>query len=202
MARERAFLDRDRQDVSYRPAEERVKDFRSVDMPLTEAEIRQQASRCMDCGTPFCHASGTGCPLSNLIPEFNAAAYAGRWKEALDLLLQTNCFPEFTGRICPAPCEGACVLGIIRPPVNICKIEMTIIEEAFKRGYIKAEPVPVRRKERVAIIGSGPAGLAAAYMLNRSGVNVTVYEKNAHPGGLLRYGIPDFKLAKPTVDPP
>lgn len=200
MTTERAFLDCERRDPSYRPAEERVKDFKSVDVPLTRAEILEQASRCMDCGTPFCHASSSGCPLSNVIPEINAHVAAGRWKEALDILLQTNCFPEFTGRVCPAPCEGACVLGVIRPPVNVCKIELAVIEQGFQRGYVKAQPVRMRRKERVAIVGSGPAGLAAAHLLNRMGVEVTVYERAARPGGLLRYGIPDFKLEKWVVD--
>jgi glutamate synthase (NADPH) small chain len=200
MAREREFLDHPRQDVSYRPVSERLKDFRSVDVPLTESEIHEQASRCMDCGTPFCHGSSTGCPLGNVIPEFNEAVYNGQWKDALDLLLSTNVFPEFTGRICPAPCEGACVLGIIRPAVNICKIELAIIEQAFQRGYVKAEPRRVRRAERVAVVGSGPAGLATAQVLNRAGFSVTVYEKDARPGGLLRYGIPDFKLEKRVVE--
>jgi glutamate synthase (NADPH/NADH) small chain len=200
MSRERAFLENDRQDVAYRPAAERVNDFNWVDIPLAEDEIRVQASRCMDCGTPFCHASASGCPLGNVIPEFNALVYQGRWKEALDILLQTNCFPEFTGRICPAPCEGACVLGLIRPAVNICKIELAIIEQAFQRGYVRVEAASPRRGERVAVIGSGPAGLAAAHVLNRAGLEVTVYEKDSRPGGLLRYGIPDFKLEKWVLD--
>lgn len=200
MSKERAFLEQARQDVAYRPVAERVKDFKSVDLPLTEVEIRAQAARCMDCGIPFCHAAPSGCSLCNIIPEFNEHVYYGRWKEALDVLLHTNCFPEFTGRICPAPCEGACVLGLIRPPVNICKIELAVIEQGFQRGYVKAEPPRVRRKEHVAVVGSGPAGLAAAQVLNRAGFHVTVYEKDARPGGLLRYGIPDFKLEKWVLD--
>jgi len=200
MSRERAFLECDRQDAPHRPIVERVKDFRSAETPLTEAEIHVQAARCMDCGTPFCHAAATGCPLSNIIPEFNAYVYSGRWKEALVLLLHTNCFPEFTGRICPAPCESACVLGLIRPPVNICKIELAIIEQGFQRGYVRARPPRVRRRERVAVVGSGPAGLAAANILNRAGFHVIVYEKDNRPGGLLRYGIPDFKLEKWVLD--
>ncbi len=200
MARERDFLDLERQDISYRPVEERLKDFRYVGVPLTEKEINVQAARCMNCGTPFCHGSSTGCPLGNLVPEWNELVYYQRWKEALDLLLQTNCFPEFTGRVCPAPCEGACVLGLIRPAVNISKIELAIIEQGFQRGLVKAEPPARRRRARVAVVGSGPAGLAAAYHLNRSGFNVTVYEKDPRPGGILRYGIPDFKLEKWVVD--
>jgi len=194
MAEERGFLQIDRQDVAYRPVVERTKDFRSVDVALTEAEIQAQAARCMECGTPFCHAAASGCPLSNVIPEFNQHVYREQWREALDILLATNCFPEFTGRVCPALCEGACVLGLIRPPVNICKIELAIIEQGFQRGYVKAHPPSVRRRERVAVVGSGPAGLATAHVLNRAGFNVTVYEKDAKPGGILRYGIPDFKL--------
>jgi glutamate synthase (NADPH/NADH) small chain len=200
MAREREFLDVPRRDVSYRPVSERLQDFRSVDVPLTESEIHEQASRCMDCGTPFCHGSSTGCPLGNLIPEWNEAVYNDHWPEALDLLLATNVFPEFTGRICPAPCEGACVLDLIRPPVNICSIELAIIDQGFRLGLVATDPPRVRRAERVAVVGSGPAGLAAAQVLNRACYNVTVYEKDARPGGLLRYGIPDFKLEKWVVD--
>jgi glutamate synthase (NADPH/NADH) small chain len=200
MARDRDFLDLERQDNGYRPVEERLKDARSVEVPLTEREIRVQAARCMDCGTPFCHGSSTGCPLGNVVPEWNEQVYHQHWKEALDLLLQTNCFPEFTGRICPAPCEGACVLGLIRPAVNISKIELAIIEQGFQRGYVKPEPPARRNRLRVAVVGAGPAGLATAYVLNRAGFTVTVYEKDPRPGGILRYGIPDFKLEKWVVD--
>jgi len=200
MPRERDFLDLERQDVAYRPVKERVKDFRAVDVPLTDEQINVQAARCMNCGTPFCHAAPSGCPLGNLVPEWNEQVYNGRWKEALDLLQSTNCFPEFTGRICPAPCEGACVLGLIRPAVNICKIELAISDEGFRTGNVSAHPPGRRREQHVAIAGSGPAGLSAAFVLNRAGFNVTVYEKNPNPGGILRYGIPDFKLEKSIVD--
>lgn len=200
MGKERAFLELDRRDAPYRPVAERVRDFNPVELPMPEADVCAQAARCMTCGTPFCHAAQSGCPLSNIIPEFNEEVWRGRWKEALDLLLHTNCFPEFTGRVCPAPCESACVLGLIRPPVNICKIELAIIEQGFQRGYVCAQPPRRRRRQRVAVIGSGPAGLAAAYVLNRSGFPVTVFERAPKPGGLLRYGIPDFKLDKAIVD--
>lgn len=200
MARERDFLDLERQDVAYRPVKERIKDYQAVDVALTEEEINVQAARCMNCGTPFCHASDTGCPLGNIVPEWNEQVYNRRWRNALDLLLSTNCFPEFTGRICPAPCEAACVLGLIRPAVNICKIELAIVEEGFQRGHIVAEPPALRREQQVAVVGSGPAGLAAAFALNRAGFNATVYEKDPNPGGILRYGIPDFKLEKWVVD--
>ncbi len=200
MARERDFLDLKRQDVAHRPVRERTKDYRAVDLPLSDDEINVQAARCMNCGTPFCHAAPSGCPLGNLVPEWNEQVYNRRWKEALDLLLSTNCFPEFTGRICPAPCEGACVLGLIRPAVNICKIELAISDEGFERGYMAAQPPGRRREQHVAVVGSGPAGLATAFTLNRAGFNVTVYEKDPHPGGILRYGIPDFKLEKKIVD--
>lgn len=200
MAPGRDFFEISRQDAVYRPVEERVKDFAAVEIPLSETEVRTQAARCMNCGTPFCHASPTGCPLGNLIPEFNEHVYHGRWKEAADILLQTNCFPEFTGRICPAPCEWACVLGLIRPPVNICRIELAVAEEAFERGHIVARPPRIRLGKAVAVVGSGPAGLACAHLLNRLGYQVTVYEKDTRPGGLLRYGIPDFKLEKWVVD--
>lgn len=201
MAPERDFLQIERQDVSYRPVAERIKDFAVVDLPLTDTEIRVQAARCMNCGTPFCHASPTGCPLGNIIPEFNEHVYHGRWTEAGDILLQTNCFPEFTGRVCPAPCEGACVLELVRrPAVNICKIELAVAEEGFRSGHIAPRPPRTRRNHSVAVVGSGPAGLAVAHVLNHMGVVVTVYEKDVKPGGLLRYGIPDFKLEKRVVD--
>jgi glutamate synthase (NADPH/NADH) small chain len=200
MSKDRGFLEYERKDPTYRPVEERIHDYKWVELPLTDHEIHEQAARCMDCGIPFCHGAASGCSLCNVIPEFNEHVYYGRWKEALDILLSTNSFPEFTGRICPAPCEGACVLGLIQPPVAICKIELSIIEQGFQRGYVKPRPPAVRRKERVAVVGSGPAGLGAADVLNKMGFRVVVYENAAKPGGLLRYGIPDFKLEKWVID--
>ncbi|MDP3001427.1 MAG: glutamate synthase subunit beta, partial [Bryobacterales bacterium] len=158
---------------------------------------RRQGARCMDCGVPFCH---TGCPLNNLIPDWNDLAYKGRWRDAIRTLHATNNFPEFTGRLCPAPCEAACVLGIHEPPVTIKLIERMIIDRAFEEGWIQPAPPPSRTGKRVAVIGSGPAGLAAAQQLNRAGHSVTVFEKADRAGGLLRYGIPDFKLEKRWID--
>jgi glutamate synthase (NADPH/NADH) small chain len=188
----------DRRDPGYRPVDERVRDYRPVELKLTEAELTEQAARCMDCGTPFCH--GCGCPLLNVIPEFNDHLYHGRWKEALDILLATNNFPEFTGRICPALCEGSCVLGINKEPVAIRQIELAIIEKAFESGYMGPRPPATRFNQRVAVIGSGPAGLTVADTLNHAGYWVTVYDSAAKPGGILRYGIPEFKLEKDVVD--
>ncbi len=192
------FMDYERHDPGYRPIEERVKDFNAVELRLSEAEVREQAARCMDCGTPFCH--GCGCPIENVIPEFNELAYQGRWKEALDILLAKDNFPEFTGRICPALCEGSCVLGINKDPVTIRQIELTIIEKGYELGYMKPRPPAVRRKERVAVLGSGPAGLTIADELNHAGYGVVVYDADEKPGGILRYGIPEFKLGKWVVD--
>lgn len=163
----------------------------------TEEGLNRQAGRCMDCGVPFCHS---GCPLGNVIPEFNEAVYRGRWQEAFDILAATNNFPEFTGRICPAPCESACVLGINRPPVAIEEIERHIAEIAFEKGFVKPRRPAVRTGRKVAVVGSGPAGMAAADQLNQAGHLVTVFERDDRPGGLLRYGIPDFKLSKDVVD--
>lgn len=180
-----------------RPVTERVGDFLEVYQPFSEEKVRTQGARCMDCGVPFCH---TGCPLNNIIPDWNDLVYRDRWREAIRVLHATNNFPEFTGRLCPAPCEAACVLGINEPPVAIKVIEKTIIEHAFREGWIHPEPPEVLTGKRVAVIGSGPAGLAAAQQLCRAGHEVTVFEKNDRVGGLLRYGIPDFKMEKHVLD--
>ena len=198
MGKERGFLEFRRKEPGYRPRDRRVRDNKAVELRLADLEIRQQAARCMDCGIPFCH--GCGCPLSNLIPEFNEHAYRGRWREALDILLLRDPFPEFTGRICPAPCEASCVLDINDDAVTIRQIELAIIETGFEEGYIKPSPPRERRAECVAVVGSGPAGLVVADALNKAGYNVVVYENAAKPGGILRYGIPDFKLEKWVVD--
>jgi len=175
----------------------RVQDYREIYEPFAEEKTITQATRCMDCGVPFCHS---GCPLGNLIPDFNDAVFQQDWESAIDILLSTNNFPEFTGRICPAPCEAACVLGINKPPVSIEHIEKTIAEKAFELGYIQPRPPAVRTGKKVAVVGSGPAGLAAAAQLNQAGHWVTVFERDEKPGGLLRFGIPDFKLEKWVVE--
>jgi glutamate synthase (NADPH/NADH) small chain len=180
-----------------RPVAERVNDFFEVYQPFSTDKVRTQAARCMDCGVPFCH---TGCPVNNIIPDWNDLVYHEHWQEAIRVLHSTNNFPEFTGRICPAPCEAACVLGINEPPVTIKVIEKTIVERGWREGWIKPEPPETRTQKRVAIVGSGPAGLAAAQQLNRAGHWVTVFEKADRIGGLLRYGIPDFKMEKSVLD--
>ena len=186
-----------RETPKKRPPNERVKDYKEAYLPFEEEKIKQQANRCMDCGIPFCH---NGCPLGNVIPEFNDAVYREDWEEAYYILSDTNNFPEFTGRICPAPCEAACVLGINEPPVTIELIEKTIIERAYEKGYVKPSLPAARSGKSVAIIGSGPAGLAAAAQLSKAGHEVCVYERDDRIGGLLRYGIPDFKLEKWVID--
>lgn len=180
-----------------RPVEDRIKDYREFYIPFPKENVTKQAARCMDCGVPFCH---TGCPLGNIIPDWNDLVYRGHWKEAIERLHATNNFPEFTGRLCPAPCEEACVLGINEPPVTIEQIEKEIIENAFENGWVVPEPPKLRTGKKVAVIGSGPAGLAAAQQLNRAGHTVTVFEREDRIGGLLRYGIPDFKMEKWVID--
>jgi glutamate synthase (NADPH/NADH) small chain len=180
-----------------RPVPLRVKDWQEVYLPTPEKEVRDQGSRCMDCGIPFCHQ---GCPLGNQIPEWNDLVYRHRWQAAIERLHATNNFPDFTGRLCPAPCEGSCVLGINDDPVTIKNIELSIVERAFEEGWIRATPPAARTGKRVAVVGSGPAGLAAADQLNRAGHSVTVFERSDRIGGLLRYGIPEFKIEKRLVD--
>ena len=197
MGNPRGFLEVDRKEPGYRPVDERLKDYKEVEKHLSDDDIKKQASRCMDCGIPFCH--GCGCPLSNNIPEFNDLVYRGHWQDALNILLATNNFPEFTGRICPALCEASCTVGMHGDPVLIRQIELAVIEKGFQEGYVKPTPPVVRTGKKIAVIGSGPSGLAAADQLNRLGHTVTVYERDLSCGGLLRYGIPDFKLDKSIV---
>ena len=191
------FKEFERQDETYTSVKDRVKNYKEFTIPLSEKDLSKQGSRCMDCGIPFCHS---GCPLGNLIPDFNHMVHQGEWKKASWILHSTNNFPEFTGRLCPAPCEQACVLGIIEDPVSIENIEKNIVERAFKEGWIKPQPPKSRTDKTIAVIGSGPAGLAAAQQLNRAGHVVTVFERDDEVGGLLRYGIPNFKMEKGIID--
>lgn len=193
----RGFLKFAKEDMHYRPVQERLKDWKEVTIPLSEEKVKEQGGRCMDCGVPTCH---WGCPVDNLIPDWNDLVYRNRWQDALERLLRTNNLPEMTGRVCPAPCEVSCVLGLIVPPVSIKLNEYSIIEKGFAEGWVKPEPPKTRTEKKVAIVGSGPAGLAAAQQLNRAGHWVTVFEKRDRIGGLLRYGIPDFKLEKRIVE--
>src|SRR5580698_1320047 len=197
MGKPTGFLEFSRELPGKRPVQERRKDYKEFVSLYGEQQLNHQAARCMNCGIPFCH---NGCPLGNVIPEFNDAVYRQQWQEAYEILSSTNNFPEFTGRICPAPCESSCVLGINQPAVAIEEIEKHIIEIAFEKGFIKAKKPNVKTGKKVAVIGSGPAGLAAAAQLNYAGHAVTVFERDDAPGGLLRYGIPDFKLEKWVVD--
>jgi glutamate synthase (NADPH) small chain len=191
------FLEIPRELPRRRPIEERLKDWRELEGKLPEDKLRQQGARCMDCGIPFCHK---GCPLGNIIPDWNDLIYRGRWKDAIQRLHSTNNFPEFTGRVCPAPCEEACVLNINDSPVTIKQIEKQIIDHAFAEGWVTSQPPPRQTGKKVAVVGSGPAGLACAQQLARAGHLVTVFERADRIGGLLRYGIPDFKMEKHLVD--
>jgi glutamate synthase (NADPH) small chain len=197
MADVTGFLKIKRKEAGNRPLHERICDFSEVEQTLNSEDRMLQASRCMDCGVPFCHWS---CPVDNLIPEWNDLLYKGEWKAAYERLIATNNFPEFTGRICPATCEHACVLNINQESVTIRENEVAIVERAFAEGYIKPNPPKIRTGKSIAVIGSGPAGLAAADLLNKTGHLVTLFEKDEKAGGLLRYGIPDFKLSKATID--
>ena len=191
------FLEFDRHDRAYRPVAERLKHWREFVEPLSKEEVRRQAARCMDCGIPYCH---NGCPVNNQIPDWNDLVYRDQWKTAALNLHSTNNFPEVTGRVCPAPCEAACTLNIDDKPVTIKTIECTIADRAFQEGWVAPEPPEAKTGKRVAIVGSGPAGLAAAQQLARAGHEVHVYEKSQKPGGLLVYGIPDFKMEKQMVE--
>lgn len=194
----KGFMEINRETPPERPVKERLKDQKEVYEELPERKFQDQGARCMDCGVPFCQAD-SGCPLGNLIPDWNDMVYRGEWGDATALLLKTNNFPEFTGRICPAPCEGACVLGITEPPVAICKIEQKISDKGFEMGFIKPRPPEKRTGRKVAVVGSGPAGLACAAQLNEAGHLATVFEKDDRVGGLLMYGVPHFKLEKTIV---
>ncbi len=197
MGKATGFLQYERELPSKRNVSDRIKDYNEFVNKYTDQQLSEQSSRCMDCGVPFCH---NGCPLGNIIPEFNDAVYREEWEDAYHILIKTNNFPEFTGRICPAPCESACVLGINQPAVAIEEIEKHIIEIAFERDLVRPQKIHIRSGKKVAIVGSGPAGLAAAAQLNYQGHLVTVFERDELPGGLLRYGIPDFKLEKNIID--
>ena len=197
MGKPTGFMEFTREGPTRRPVDERVKDWQEVYQPFPVLKLMEQGARCMDCGVPFCH---TGCPLGNIIPDWNDLVYRGQWQEAIRRLHATNNFPEFTGRLCPAPCEEACVLGINEPPVTIKNIENSIVERAFAEGWVVPEPPAKRTGKKVAIVGSGPAGLACAQQLNRAGHLVTVFERADRVGGLLRYGIPEFKMEKRVLD--
>jgi glutamate synthase (NADPH) small chain len=197
MGKVTGFLEIDRRDRKYQPVEERVRHWREFVLPMPEPETRAQAARCMDCGVPYCH---TGCPVNNQIPDWNDLVYAGDWQMAAKNLHSTNNFPEFTGRVCPAPCEASCTLNIDEVPVTIKTIECEIADRAIREGWVKPEPAAHKTGKKIAVVGSGPAGLACAQQLARAGHEVHLYEKHQKAGGLLRYGIPDFKMEKQNVD--
>ncbi|MBI3048357.1 MAG: glutamate synthase subunit beta [Acidobacteria bacterium] len=197
MGKATGFIEIKRKKHPTRPVEERIRDWREVYLPSAAADLQAQGARCMDCGIPFCHQ---GCPLGNLIPDWNDLVYRDRWRSAIDRLHATNNFPEFTGRLCPAPCEGSCVLGLNDDPVTIKDIEVAIIDRAYDEGWVTPQPPAARTGKDVAVVGSGPAGLAAADQLNRAGHLVTVFERSDRIGGLLRYGIPEFKMEKRVLD--
>src|SRR3954453_10600349 len=206
MGKPTGFLEYLRELPADRSAQDRLKDWNEFHFHMEQKKLQEQAARCMDCGIPFCHTGtlisgmASGCPVNNLIPEWNDLVYRGLWREALDRLHKTNNFPEFTGRVCPAPCEGSCVLGINAPPVTIKNIEVAIVDKGFEEGWIVAEPPQARTGKKVAVVGSGPAGLACAAELNKAGHKVTVFERADRIGGLLTYGIPPMKLEKTLVE--
>ena len=197
MGKLKGFIEYERSEEGLIPVKKRVKNYKEFTLKPSDDKLKEQGGRCMDCGVPFCHS---GCPLGNLIPDFNDAVYNNEWEKALYILHSTNNFPEFTGRLCPAPCEAACVLGLINPPVSIEMIEKYIVERGFEEGWIKANPPLNRTGKKIAVVGSGPAGLAAAQQLNKAGHTVDVFERDSKIGGLLRYGIPDFKMEKNIID--
>tara|TARA_B100000768_G_scaffold44775_1_gene43578 strand:+ start:291 stop:1751 length:1461 start_codon:yes stop_codon:yes gene_type:complete len=197
MGKLKGFIEYERTEEGLIPVKKRVKNYKEFTLKPSDDKLKEQGGRCMDCGVPFCHS---GCPLGNLIPDFNDAVYNNEWEKALYILHSTNNFPEFTGRLCPAPCEAACVLGLINPPVSIEMIEKYIVERGFEEGWIKANPPLNRTGKKIAVVGSGPAGLAAAQQLNKAGHTVDVFERDSKIGGLLRYGIPDFKMEKIIID--
>ncbi|MFW6217617.1 MAG: NAD(P)-binding protein, partial [Verrucomicrobiota bacterium] len=205
MGKATGFMEYTRKPIADRDPLERINDWEETHVHFDEAKVREQGARCMDCGTPYCHTGITlsnmasGCPINNLIPEWNDLVYRDKWKDAYHRLMKTNNFPEFTGRVCPAPCEGSCVLGVIEPPVTIKNIEQSIIDKAWAEGWVTPTPPKERTGKKVAVVGSGPAGLSAADQLNQAGHLVTVYERDDRIGGLLMYGIPNMKLDKALV---
>ncbi|TIV31853.1 MAG: glutamate synthase subunit beta, partial [Mesorhizobium sp.] len=199
MGKVTGFLEIDRQVHKYQPASDRIRHFREFTLPMSDKEVEKQAARCMDCGIPFCHGP-TGCPIHNQIPDWNDLVYNGDWDNAIRNLHSTNNFPEFTGRICPAPCEEACTLNLEDIPVAIKTVEQAIADKAYETGHIRPYPPEKKTGKRVAVIGSGPAGMSAAQQLGRAGHDVHVYERESRPGGLMRYGIPDFKIEKHYID--